>query len=286
MYNITSGRMANFDETNVEFAVKSNTTIAYRGQRTVTAWIPSSSGRCTVMLGVSGNGKKFPPYIIWKGKPGARIQKDLKKAIDHGYSHGCVYTVQPKAWMDEQRMLDWVEKVWKPWTLQFHGKPTILILDEMSAHLCPSVRRAAEACGSLVEYVPRGYTSTLQVMDIGLNKPLKDYIRRIANEWMTVPGNEKGIPSRQNVSSWIVHAWENISEETIINSWAHINLVEWATNKQEDNVEDRNDEEGEAPIQMRLVEDGSPMWNNDPRGTDFLALHSSDETSDSEEENQ
>ena len=61
LYGIAQDCVANFDETDVQFAVETNRTISYRGQKTVSVKKPDSSSRCTVMLGVSANGMKFPP---------------------------------------------------------------------------------------------------------------------------------------------------------------------------------------------------------------------------------
>ena len=78
-YGITRDRIANFDETDVQFAVNTNSTIAYKGQKTVAVRSPISSNRCTVMLGVAADGCKFPPYIIYKGKRAARVAREVKK---------------------------------------------------------------------------------------------------------------------------------------------------------------------------------------------------------------
>ena len=58
-------------------------------------------------------------------------------------------------------MLQWVEAVWKPFAQKYGGASTLLIVDQMSAHLVPSMKRSIEACGTLLEFVPKGYTSYL-----------------------------------------------------------------------------------------------------------------------------
>eukprot|EP00977_Amphora_coffeiformis_P006657 scaffold1452_cov174-Amphora_coffeaeformis.AAC.1 len=109
-YGITLDRVANFDETDVQFAVKTNTTITRKGQKTVSVRLPNSSSRCTVMLGCSANGYKFPPFVIYQAKPGARVAKELRKKEEKGYSPGCEYTVQENAWMNKYTMIEWVEQ--------------------------------------------------------------------------------------------------------------------------------------------------------------------------------
>ena len=91
--------------------------------------------------------------------------------------------VQEKAWMNESMILDWVKRVWKPFT-ESKGGLTLLIIDQFLVHMMSTVKKAIEDCGTLLEFVPKGYTSCLQVCDIGLNKPFKDYMRMAVNEWM------------------------------------------------------------------------------------------------------
>jgi len=129
----------------------------------------------------------------------------------------------------------------------------------------PTVKKAIEDCGTLLEFVPKGYTSCLQVCDIGLNKPFKDHMRAVVNEWMVANDADKR-PDRPTVSHWIDHAWQKISHATIINTWAHIRIGCKITNVGE------QEEEGDVYF-------GSFMDGSDPRNDDILALRESDEIS-------
>ena len=224
------------------------------------------------MLGVSGSAHKFPPYVIFKGKPGARIKKELRKWEDNGYFHGCFYGVQLKAWMNEEVMLKWIERVWKPFTASKNGL-TMLIIDQMKAHLLPTVKRAIENCGTILEFIPAGFTSRLQVCNIGLNKPFKDYIRATVHEWLVIRKQSVAKPDRPTVSHWIHHAWTSITTRTIINTWAHIHLV--------DRAEENTDQGQEAMDEESLM---GFLSDDDAREHDILALRESDEISDEEED--
>ena len=83
------------------------------------------------------------------------------------------YIVQEKAWMDEKRMLDWVERIWRPWAATKTGM-TYLILDEFRAHMTNNVKAAINKCNTEIDYIIGGYTAKLQVMDVGINRTLKD----------------------------------------------------------------------------------------------------------------
>jgi hypothetical protein len=230
---------ANFDETPVFFSPDASVTLNRKGSRTVSVRKAGSSERCTAMLGVSGDGHKFPPFVIFKGSVlrSGRIGAQLRKVAteqatstdgEHlGFPLSNFYSVQPKAWMDTERMLEWVDKVWKPWTLSKGGRPTMLILDEFSAHMTDEVRRAYAACGTFLELVPGGYTSRLQVMDVGVNKPFKDRVRDQYDGWFmtvstTVPSGTK--PKRQDVATWIAKSWLDLPASAVANTWRRVGL--------------------------------------------------------------
>jgi DDE superfamily endonuclease len=77
--------------------------------------------------------------------------------------------------MDEPLMLEWIEKIWKPEVKD--KQQTYLILDKCRTHLTLWVRNAFAACKTEIELIPGGYTSKVQPMDVGSNKPFKNNIR-------------------------------------------------------------------------------------------------------------
>jgi hypothetical protein len=67
------------------------------------------------------DGEKLPPYIIYKGENTHQSQikkkfKDVEARAKYGYPEGQLYTVQAKAWMDQDRMLQWVDCMWDLYT--------------------------------------------------------------------------------------------------------------------------------------------------------------------------
>lgn len=225
MAGIVPSHVANFDQTNIYFSPQVNYTIASRGDKTVSMRSPASNNRCTVMLGCTEDGHLLNPYIVFKGVStrGGKILKEIATpalARANGYPDEILYSVQHKAWMDTNQMLQWVSAVWKPFADSKEG-PTMLIIDEHPAHLVSEFRQAVAACGTFLEFVPRGYTSKLQVMDVGLNKPFKDRIREQVNLFMLVnQSNDK--PSRQTVAKWVKDSWYAIPSSFVTNTWKKI----------------------------------------------------------------
>ena len=205
------------------------------------------------------------PFVTFKGTSTGSIQREINVVntqrllvLEHdsnndqtlllhhnNYPLSCIYAVQDKAWMDEKLMIVWVEKVEKVYTKTIN-RTTLLILDVFRGHMTSKVRRAIELCNTIIVYIPGGYTSKLQTMDVGLNKPFKTAVHDSYTAWFKTnhiaqrheqqrlqqehPDNiiplVKVKQKKHNVSEWIAISWyNNIKIEEIINTWRHIGFI-------------------------------------------------------------
>ena len=80
------------------------------------------------------------------------------------------------------------------------------------------------SAGSYTEYVPAGYTSKLQVLDVGINKPFKDYMRKQYSALRSEnPDPQAKVKvERSQIANWVVQAWSEITPVTIINTWRKV----------------------------------------------------------------
>lgn len=217
--------VVNIDETNADFDQPSKTTLSRRGERTIRIASTGSSSRCTVLLGVALDGSKLPPFIVFKGKRSGRIIREVtQRASENGYPADCVYSVQDKAWIDEELMLEWIRRVWAPWVQSKNLQQSYLIMDSFKAHLVGSVADALGDVGTTAEFIVGGYTSSLQVLDIGINKPFKGYMQQNFDEFMRMRSSRSSKPTRVDVAKWISSAWRSITVQTILNTWRHIGI--------------------------------------------------------------
>jgi DDE superfamily endonuclease len=147
--------ICNFDETNIPFSMDGNITLNRKGERTISVNKSPSVERASLMIGVSGSGYKFPPFLIFKGinTENGRINRTFKRmerlqdeealfypdSIIHpinnkptgtleNYPLAASCTVQKNAYMDTDTMLLWLERVYRPWAVTING-PNIIILD-------------------------------------------------------------------------------------------------------------------------------------------------------------
>jgi hypothetical protein len=125
--------------------------------------------------------------------------------------------------MDEQSTMKWVDEVRGPYTKDSlrGGRETYLLKDEFSMHLMESVNNQINNLGTEVDIIPGEYTGSVQVLDKGVNKPFKGYLRDQFEEWMFTNGSRRW-PSRAEVAQWVAKAWERVTTVTIVNTWKSI----------------------------------------------------------------
>ena len=232
MLGLPPSAVVNIDETNIDFDMPSTTTLERRGARTVSVRGTGSSQRATVLLGVAMDGSKLPPFIVWKGKRSGMIIREVtSQALNHGYPEDLVMSVQKNGWMDEELMLEWTERVWKPWVTSrgFINKASLLIMDKFAGHMVGKVVDALGDCGTDLEFIVGGYTSKLQVLDVGINRPFKaqcgkEFEKFIQNNPPDPVTKKQKKPHRKDVAAWVVESWSAIREDTILNTWRRIGI--------------------------------------------------------------
>jgi hypothetical protein len=85
-----------------------------------------------VVVKITVDGTVLPSTLVFKGKPDGRIAKKEFKTYPNTHFYKC----QEAAWMDEEVMIAWVNKVLAPYvvTALDHVVP-ILILDMYRCHM-------------------------------------------------------------------------------------------------------------------------------------------------------
>ncbi len=105
---IPSGSVVNMDEITIRFEAVPTVTLNNRVARTVRALSAGNASRCTVLLAVSMDGTKLPPFIIFKGRENGRIHRQLGSS--NVFPTSAKYTVQENAWSNRSTLLDWIER--------------------------------------------------------------------------------------------------------------------------------------------------------------------------------
>ena len=221
--DVDDSMFVNMDETAIYYESKQATTINNKGENTVAIRSTgSSSKRMTVCVACAYDGTKLPLFLVFKGKPDGRIEKNIQNELNEGIFACC----QENAWMDERASKIWIDKIWMPYVCG-KGKG-FLLLDEFRCHKQESFVNKINELGTEVSFIPGGYTGVLQPCDVGINKPLKNYFTRKFATWSIKKyreaerGEKIKSPERKDVADWINTAWKEVSSETIKSTYRHI----------------------------------------------------------------
>src|SRR5210317_299623 len=99
-----------------------------------------------------------------------------------------------------------------------------VLWDDFKSHSTAQVKTFCESLDFLsVDILPGGLTPCGQPLDKVINKVFKGYFRDMYDQYiLRAPVNDKGTPlppSRQQLATWVVEAWDKIPEEMVRKSW-------------------------------------------------------------------
>ena len=213
--------LANMDQTPLPFVMDDGKTYDKTGSSEV--WVASGSSglekrQCTVQLTIFADGTTMMPLIIFRGK-GLRIKVAEKRAWDKRVK----VMFQINAWCDEPIMKSWITEMWgsvflNPPTPFSSGK--ILYADVHPAQQTDGVKIMLQRVKTSIVNVPKGTTSRVQPLDVAINKPFKNFVRREFEEHidknLELYTNGKISASERRVltTKWVADAWQSIKGET------------------------------------------------------------------------
>ena len=210
-------QIGNMDETPMSFDLPGNRTVNQKGEKNI---LVKTTGHektnFTVVLSCLADGNKLPPMIIFK-------RKTLPKSTV--FPSGVLVRAHEKGWMNETGVIDWMKNVWNKRPGAVFNKRSLLVWDMFVAHRCEKVKKEAESSRTTLAVIPGGLTSLLQPLDVCLNKPFKDNVRRLWANWISsgLPTETKGgnlkKPDIVLIAQWVKEAWDAIPAEMIVKSF-------------------------------------------------------------------
>ena len=128
----------------------------------------------TLAATVTASGKMLSPFLIFKDKPGRIAMHEFGI-----FPEGGKYSCQDEAWMNEDKMHEWIDVVLAPWKAahdenRMGGSPPLLILGAYRVHQMGSVVNQIQLMCNKVVHIPVGCTYMWQPIDIGIKKPIKN----------------------------------------------------------------------------------------------------------------
>ena len=245
--------IGNMDEVPMSFDMPSRFTIDQKGSENVKITTTGSEKCCfTVVLCVTADGGKLPPFVIFKRKT---IPKEQ-------WPKGIVVSANKKGWMTTEEMIKWLEKIWCRRRNSFFKPKSVLILVSAPAH------RTEEVKNKIKRYlesavIPGGLTKLLQPLDISVNKSFKSKIRNQWEKWMVsgyheyTRGGKMKKASYVEVCNWIINSWNDINPEVIKNGFKKSNVKYYEDSEVVEDIDSNSDSEDIVPPDeiMDLLDD-------------------------------
>lgn len=97
-------------------------------------------------------------------------------------------------------------------------EPAMMLYDSFRSHLEESVKTKFKQHNFHLAVIPGGLTSVCQPLDVSINKPFKDNLRKEWHEWMCKGGSgvtEGGNLKKARISDvcgWVKRSWDAISD--------------------------------------------------------------------------
>ena len=228
--------LLNMDEVPMVFDTVPSRTVHARGEKDVR--VNTTGGekkRFTAVLTVTAAGQYLPTMCVFKGKCEPK---------DVVLPKGWVLQMNDRAWVNEEVMIRWIREILRPYTQR---RPALLVMDSFSAHITSKVKAELAKINTHPAIIPGGCTSKAQPLDVALNKPFKDRIRRQWTEFMqtrqeedlqTDTGKTGRGPTRNELIQWMNVAQTDIASTLVTKSFKVTGISNALSGKEDDMVRD------------------------------------------------
>ena len=171
----------NWDQTGVKIVPSSLWTMDQQGSKRVEVVGISDKRLITAVFCGSAIGEFLPVQLIYKGKT-PRCHPKFSFPLDWHITHS------PRHWSNESTMIDYIKEIIVPFVKgkrEFLSidKPALVIMDNFTGQITQSITEILEKYNIHVCLLPPNTTDRLQPMDLSVNKPAKDFLKRKFEDW-------------------------------------------------------------------------------------------------------
>lgn len=202
--------LGNMDETPIFLNMPITKTIIKKGTKQV---IVKTQGqekcRVTVILTILADGGKLPPLIIFKAKNQWKIYKSLQE--DNNVKNGKYYIAcNTNAKATEEILHVWFKNIWFNYLesdeLNIDGMGYI-ILDRATSHITNNIITQYNNDSKFMSFIPSGLTRYVQPLDLVVNKPFKEGIKKLYVEHCLESETEFMKISRNKIIDMVTKVW-------------------------------------------------------------------------------
>ena len=261
MENIPMELILNWDQTGIKMVPSSGWTMDRQGAKRVEVSGVNDKRMITAVFCGSLTGDFLPLQLIYKGKTN-RCHPRFQFPPDWHI------TQSPKHWSTEQTMVEYIEEIIIPYIeskrADVGDKPALVIMDNFKGQITSTINSLLEAHDIHVCLLPANTTDLLQPMDISVNKPAKDFLKRKFEAWYSDEvikqfcGKDIDSVELQPIklclaelkvlgAKWLVEMAEYISDnpQFIVNGFRRAGICAALDGYREDDASEREDTEDE-----------------------------------------
>lgn len=171
----------NWDQTGIHLVPASTWTMDQVGSKRVEISGVNDKHQITAIFCGTLTGDFLPIQLIYQGKT-ARCHPNFEFPSDWHVTHS------PKHWSTEATMVQYIKEIIIPYIecqRQHFGdnQPALVIMDNFKGQITAAINSLLEANNINVCLLPANTTDLLQPMDISVNKPAKDFLKRKFESW-------------------------------------------------------------------------------------------------------
>lgn len=263
MEEIPPELVLNWDQTGIHLVPVSPWTMDQAGSKRVEINGISSKQQITAVFCGSLTGDFLPVQLIYQGKT-SRCHPPFQ------FPDGWHITHSPRHWSTEETMVQYIEEIILPYVERQREAigdtaAALVIIDNFKGQVTDSVNNLLEANNIHVALLPANATDLLQPMDIAVNKPAKDFLKRKFEHWYSeeVTKQLEGVEDIEAVelqpidmssaamkvltSKWLVEMGEYLSEnpQVVVSGFRHAGISVAVDNS----CESEQDEEGDDEVE-------------------------------------
>lgn len=230
MHDIPEELIFNWDQTPLKFVPTGQWTMHKSGDKIIPIASSDDKRQITGILAATITGEFLPPQVLYEGKTERCHPKIAVPAgwdIWHSANH----------WSNEVTMKRYLEKVIVPFLERKRVElklppthPALAIFDCFRGQTTSDFYRLLETYSINYVIVPANCTDKLQPIDVSVNKPLKDELKKGFHSWYAKQLQEqlKSVPLmnvkvdvnaaiiKSNSLNWFIHAWQSIQAQPSI----------------------------------------------------------------------
>ena len=225
MNEIPPELILNWDHTALHLVPTGQWTMNKSGEKVVPIINSDDKRQITAVLAVTMSGEYLPPQLIYKGKtkrchPVGEVPQGWD--IWHSHNH----------WANEETMIRYVETVIAPFLDDKRAvsqldktHPALAVFDCFRGQTTPDFNAVLQKHNIIQVPVPANRTGKLQPLDISINKPVKDELRRRFHSWYAeevtkqmrtlsiheVQVDVSAAAIKSKSLGWFVSTWQSVS---------------------------------------------------------------------------